>query len=161
MLWKHILNEFRKQGKLLTLEQLKPVLSTDFSKRHPLRILIAEDNMVNQKLTERVLTKLGYGAEIVTNGSDAVEATRQRPFDLILMDIQMPEMDGLEATRLIRQQNGRQPVIIAMTANALQGDREECIRAGMNDYISKPIKLEGLVSLLEKWALEVTGGMVK
>jgi CheY-like chemotaxis protein len=117
-----------------------------------LRILIAEDNAVNQKLTERVLNKLGYKPEIAQNGSEALKALLQKPFDLILMDVQMPEMDGLETTRQIRLLSGDQPVIIAMTANAMQGDREVCMQAGMDDYIAKPVKLELLVDMLEKWA---------
>ncbi len=156
LLFKHILNEFRKTDRVsLELPTDKLKLSSDFSVRFPMRILIAEDNPVNQRLAERVLNKLGYHPEIVTNGYEAVEAIKQRHHDLILMDIQMPEMDGLEATRQIRLLTDNQPVILAMTANAMQGDREECIKAGMNDYISKPIQLEILVKLLEKWAIEI------
>ncbi|HMI65224.1 MAG TPA: response regulator, partial [Cyclobacteriaceae bacterium] len=133
----------------------RQLFPTDFSKHYPLRILIAEDNAVNQKLTERVLHKLGYKPEMADNGQEALNATIQKSVDLILMDVQMPEMDGLEATRQIRRRGGDQPVIIAMTANAMQGDREECMQAGMDDYISKPVKMEILVSLLETWALKV------
>lgn len=86
------------------------------------------------------------------DGKKAVEMSGHRPFDIILMDVQMPEMDGLEATKMIRQKKERQPVILAMTANAMQGDEEECLLAGMNDYLSKPVKLEALVSMLKKWA---------
>ena len=133
----------------------RQLFPTDFSKHYPLRILIAEDNAVNQKLTERVLHKLGYKPEMADNGQEALNATIQKSVDLILMDVQMPEMDGLEATRQIRRRGGDQPVIIAMTANAMQGDREECMQAGMDDYISKPVKIEILVSLLETWVLKV------
>jgi CheY-like chemotaxis protein len=83
-----------------------------------------------------------------------VEAVNRHGYDIILMDMQMPEMDGLEATRLIRENSGRQPVIIALTANALFGDRDECINAGMDDYMSKPIQIEVLVGLLEEWSPE-------
>jgi CheY-like chemotaxis protein len=155
LLCQEILNCLRKQDKHVfdekTARQLLPV---DFSKQYPLRILIAEDNAVNQKLTERVLNKLGYKPEIADNGLEALQAVAQKSFDLILMDVQMPEMDGLEATRHIRQRVGDlgHPIIIAMTANAMQGDREECMEAGMDDYISKPVKLEILVERLELWA---------
>jgi CheY-like chemotaxis protein len=131
-------------------------LDIKFSQHYPLHILIAEDNPVNQKLAERVLHKLGYEPTVAVNGVDALDKINHNHFDLVLMDVQMPEMDGLEATRNIRlQQNKFQPIIIAMTANAMQGDREACIVAGMNDYISKPIKLEELVFLLEKWAKQL------
>lgn len=130
-----------------------PVLPEDFSKRYPLRILIAEDNPVNQKLTLRILNKLGYTTiDLAQNGLEVLEKFDEKFFDVILMDVQMPEMDGLEATRLIRKKRYHQPIIISMTANAMQGDRELCLQAGMNDYVSKPVKLEALVSVLEKWA---------
>ncbi|HEY9047957.1 MAG TPA: response regulator [Ohtaekwangia sp.] len=133
----------------------KPKLTTDFAKKYPLRILIAEDNRMNQKLAMRVLGKLGYDPDIVENGKEVLEEVSKENYDLILMDVQMPEMDGLEATRMIRVCLESQPVIIAMTANAMQGDREECIKAGMEDYISKPVNMEELVILLEKWAVQI------
>ena len=95
---------------------------------------------------------MGYKPEIADNGREALERAAVAQYDVIFMDVQMPVMDGLEATRLIRGLPGRQPVIIAMTANAMQGDREACIDAGMNDYVSKPIKLDILVSALERWS---------
>jgi CheY-like chemotaxis protein len=131
---------------------VKKLLPSDFSEHHPLRILVAEDNIVNQKLIQRVLNNLGYKPQIVGNGQEAVQAIHDNSFDLIFMDVQMPELDGLEATRQIRLRGGDQPVIVAMTANAMQGDKEECIKAGMDDYISKPVKLDVLVTMLEKWA---------
>jgi CheY-like chemotaxis protein len=130
----------------------KKKLSENFSLDHPLSILVAEDNPVNQKLAERVLSKLGYKPEIAANGHEALSAITMKHYDLILMDVQMPEMDGLEATQKIRANGGNQPIIIAMTANAMQGDREICLRAGMDDYISKPIKIEDLVLMLTKWS---------
>jgi signal transduction histidine kinase/DNA-binding response OmpR family regulator len=133
----------------------KAKMSTDFSAKYPLRILIAEDDMVNQRLAIKVLTKLGYQPDKVKNGKEVLEEVSKMDYDLILMDVQMPEMDGLEATRMIRLCLSSQPVIIAMTANTMQGDREECFRAGMDDYISKPVNLESLVIMLEKWALQV------
>jgi CheY-like chemotaxis protein len=152
LLHKHIISQLRQQG-TMHIEETSTTkkLETDFSEKFPLRILIAEDNAVNMKLAERVLGKLGYKPETAINGHEVLKLTKQKYYDVILMDIQMPEMDGLEATKKIRQHNQDQPVIIAMTANAMQGDREICLQAGMDDYISKPIKLEDLVTMLEKW----------
>jgi signal transduction histidine kinase/CheY-like chemotaxis protein/ligand-binding sensor domain-containing protein len=153
-LCKVILAELRKSGKTTEEEavhQTTSILSPAFAKKHPLKILIAEDNPINQKLTERVLAKLGYEAKIASNGREVLEEVDRNRYDLILMDVQMPEMDGLEATRIIRSAGGHQPVIVAITANVMQGDREECIEAGMDDYLSKPIKLELLVATLGKY----------
>jgi CheY-like chemotaxis protein/HPt (histidine-containing phosphotransfer) domain-containing protein len=121
-------------------------------KRLPLRILLAEDHATNQKLALRLLERLSYRADVATNGLEALDALRQRPYDVILMDVQMPEMDGLEATRCIRREwSGEQgPRIIAMTANAMQGDCELCLEAGMDDYLSKPIRIKELVAALQK-----------
>jgi signal transduction histidine kinase/CheY-like chemotaxis protein len=117
--------------------------------RHPLRILLAEDNPVNQKLALRLLDRMGYRAEVVENGEEAVAAVEGSTYDVILMDIQMPELDGLEATRRIRRRwPGGTPRIVAMTANAMDGDREACLAAGMDDYISKPIAPEALQATL-------------
>jgi len=128
-------------------------LSVDFAKQYPLSILIAEDNLMNQKIVGKILNKLGYEPKMTSNGKEVLEEVSNKYYDVILMDVQMPEMDGLEATKMIRVCLSDQPVIIAMTANTLQGDREECLRAGMDDYIAKPVKLEELVNLLEKWAI--------
>ena len=127
-------------------------LKVGFSHKYPLQILIAEDNIINQQLMLHILGNLGYEPDSVENGELAVAAARGKAYDIILMDVQMPEMDGFEATRIIREDEKRQPVIIALTANAMQGDREECLRAGMDDYISKPVRLEELMLLLEKWS---------
>ena len=126
-------------------------LNEEFSKYFPLKILIAEDNVVNQKLATRMLSKLGYQADLAKNGKEAIEMVTQEHYDIILMDVQMPEMDGLEATRMIRTCLEVQPVIIAVTANVMAGDRDACMQSGMDDYISKPIELNELLSQLEKW----------
>jgi len=139
----------------LTKDQYtKQKLSVDFAKQYPLNILIAEDDKMNQKLVTKVLNKLGYDPQVSENGKDVLEVVSHKNYDLILMDVQMPEMDGLEATRMIRVCLTEQPIIIAMTANTLQGDREECLKAGMDDYIAKPVRLDGLVDIIEKWALQ-------
>lgn len=127
-------------------------LSNQFAVNYPMNILVAEDYIMNQKLALRILSKLGYEADLAENGLEVLEAIKQKEYDIILMDVQMPEMDGLKATECIREQLINQPVIIAMTANALQESRDECLRAGMDDYISKPINLELLLAMLEKWA---------
>ncbi|HYN60420.1 MAG TPA: response regulator, partial [Rubrivivax sp.] len=123
------------------------------AERHPLRILLAEDNVVNQKLAMRLLQQMGYRADVASNGIEAIECIARQPYDLVLMDVQMPEMDGLEATRRIvaRWSDAAQrPRIVAMTANAMQGDREECLAAGMDDYVTKPIRVDALVAALLK-----------
>ena len=115
----------------------------------PLKILLAEDNIINQKVAMRMLERLGYHADIAANGEEVLQALKDRPYDIVLMDVQMPEMDGLEATRRIRSTPGRQPYIIAMTAHAMKGDREVCLEAGMNDYVSKPVRIEELQAAIE------------
>ena len=118
----------------------------------PLSILLAEDNAVNQKVALRFLERMGYNADAVGNGIEAVNAFQNRNYDLVLMDLQMPEMDGLEASRRIRRTlpADRQPKIIALTANAMQGDREICLDAGMDDYISKPVKMHEIVAAIRR-----------
>jgi signal transduction histidine kinase/DNA-binding response OmpR family regulator len=127
-------------------------LPADFSATHPLRLLIAEDNPINQKIALKLLSKLGYEPRIVSDGKEALDELSQQRYDLVFMDVQMPGMDGLEATKMIRLCLDIQPVIIAMTANAMQGDRDNCMQAGMDDYISKPIEMEELLAQLEKWS---------
>lgn len=152
----HILNEqvhvaLRNRSK--STDSGKQKLSIDFAKENPLKILIAEDDAMNQKMVIKVLNKLGYEPKMTSNGNEVLEEVSLNNYDVILMDVQMPEMDGLEATKMIRLCLSVQPTIIAMTANTLQGDRDMCIRAGMDDYISKPVKLEELVNVLEKWSM--------
>jgi len=133
---------------------VQPRLPGELATTLPLKILIAEDNEINQQVIVFILQKLGYEPTVVENGRLALEAATSTAFDVILMDLQMPEMDGLEATRHIRRTGlSEQPVIIALTANTMEGDEEECLQAGMNDYIGKPVKLEELVGKLRKWAL--------
>ncbi|RMH70311.1 MAG: response regulator, partial [Bacteroidetes bacterium] len=119
----------------------------------PLRILLAEDNVVNQKVALRMLERLGHQADVAANGHEVLDALHRQPYDLVLMDVQMPDMDGLEATRRIRTTlpPDRQPIIIALTANAMQGDRERCVEAGMDDYLSKPIRPAQLTEMLHHY----------
>ncbi len=129
--------------------------------KHSTRILLAEDNPINRKLANRLLTKAGYDVVMVNNGQEAVTTYTAAPdkFDMIFMDVQMPVLDGKEATRIIRQQGFTEIPIIAMTAQAMKGDRESCLEAGMNDYISKPIKREKVLEMVKKWTFskKVTG----
>ena len=130
----------------------RPRMDAGMAERHPLRVLLAEDNVVNQKLALRLLQQMGYRADVASNGIEAIECIARQPYDVVLMDVQMPEMDGLEASRRItaRWPPGERPHIVAMTANAMQGDREECLAAGMDDYVTKPIRVDALVEALTK-----------
>lgn len=119
-----------------------------------LRVLVAEDNQVNQLVAKRMLGKLGCQVDIAINGEEAVEAVGTGAYQLVFMDCQMLEMDGLTATAAIRAQEsetGERLPIIAMTADAMQGDRERCLAAGMDDYISKPVRLDALVDMIQRW----------
>ncbi|HEX8032043.1 MAG TPA: response regulator, partial [Vicinamibacterales bacterium] len=120
--------------------------------RHPLRVLVAEDNGVNQKVALAMLRMLGYRADLAANGQEAVDAVRRVPYDVVLMDLQMPELDGVDATRQIIAEHppGRRPRIVALTANAFEDDREACLAAGMDDYVSKPLKTDTLEAALSR-----------
>jgi CheY-like chemotaxis protein len=146
----------KKQGKLANTAERTNKLNTDFALKFPLQILIAEDNPVNQTLAIRTLHKLGYEPGLAVNGKLAVEEIAKNNYDVILMDVQMPEMDGLTATRHIRKHYKEDIIIVAMTANAMAEDREICLQAGMDDYISKPVKLEVLMEVLEKYASQLS-----
>lgn len=153
------LRQSQLQNALLKLLSAEPYATTPentpssfpaLGSQNLLRILLAEDNAVNQKVALHLLKRLGYGADVAKNGIQVLESLRQQSYDVILMDVQMPEMDGLTATQQIRRSGLPQPRIIAMTANAVEGDREACLEAGMDDYVSKPIRLPDLVEALQK-----------
>jgi CheY-like chemotaxis protein/HPt (histidine-containing phosphotransfer) domain-containing protein len=137
--------------------KLDPTLAA----RLPLRVLLCDDNLINQKVALRLLQQMGYRAHLASNGAEALSALDRQPYDMIFMDVMMPEMSGFDATRLIRQRQ-RQPdqfpnyksplVIVAMTASAMPGDREKCLAAGMDDYIAKPVRLEDIRTIVERWA---------
>ncbi|HEY73611.1 MAG: hypothetical protein DRI81_14765 [Chloroflexi bacterium] len=133
-------------------EEAKPQFDAEMGQRHPLRILLAEDNTVNQKLSLRLLDRLGYRADLAANGLEVLDTLQRQTYDVILMDVQMPEMDGLEATRRIRASSPleRQPRIVAMTASAMPEDKDACYTAGMDDYVSKPVQVDELVKALHK-----------
>jgi CheY-like chemotaxis protein/HPt (histidine-containing phosphotransfer) domain-containing protein len=141
--------------------KLDPTLAA----RLPLRILLCDDNVINQKVALRLLQQMGYRADVAANGIEALEALDRQPYDLVFMDVMMPEMGGLEATRAVRErQEDREHfpnykpsiVIVAMTASAMQGDREKCLAAGMDDYIAKPVRLEDVRTMLERWGTAAT-----
>lgn len=135
-------------------EVKKTVLDRNMAEKIPMRILVAEDNIINQKLILKILAQLGYKADVVGNGLEVIETLKRQRYDMIFMDIQMPEMDGIETTKRINQKwhNEDKPTIVAMTANVMHGDKEKCINAGMDDYISKPVLIDEIQKLIIKWA---------
>jgi CheY-like chemotaxis protein len=140
----------------------KPAPQETEGQRNPpacalLKVLLAEDNVVNQRVAVRLLERLGYRVDLAGNELEALQALERQSYDVVLMDVQMPEMDGLEASRRISRTypTGKKPWLIAMTANAMQGDREACLAAGMNDYLSKPVQMATLRSVLERASLEL------
>jgi signal transduction histidine kinase/HPt (histidine-containing phosphotransfer) domain-containing protein len=136
---------------------VSPALDANLAARFPMRLLLADDNDINKKVGLSVLQKLGYRADVASNGLEVLKLLEQKAYDIIFLDVQMPEMDGLEAARAIRQRwsETKRPRIIAMTGNAFLGDREKCLEAGMDDYISKPVRVGELQSALERWATRI------
>jgi len=150
-LCKSIITELRNQADIhAPREKNTQLLADAFSQQFPLSILVAEDNLVNQKIIDRILSKLGYQADMAQTGIEVLSMINKKDYNIILMDVQMPEMDGIEATQTIRKQNQVKPYIIAMTANAMPEDKEICINAGMNDYLAKPMKVNELTNALQK-----------
>ncbi len=139
------------------LSSRKLTLDRQLADRHPLHVLLAEDNEVNQRLAKKILERLGYAPKTATDGRQVVNACRQQTFDMIFMDVQMPVMDGLEATQKLVEMlpPDQRPVIIAMTANAMEGDRERCLQAGMDDYLAKPIVAKEIQNIIERWANKI------
>jgi two-component system, sensor histidine kinase SagS len=131
----------RKLGKYLPMTAMQATV----------RILMAEDNGINQRVGKLILQRAGFSIDLVADGNEALQAHQSNPYDVILMDCQMPVMDGFEACRHIRELEQPQPVIIAVTANALVGERDRCLNAGMDDYLSKPFQAEQLVAIVKKW----------
>ena len=154
VLQQHIMNQLKLSGSknspAVTKELSKPVLPQLNTEQYPLSVLLAEDDRTNQFVQTRIINKIGYYPDLAKNGREVLEMTGKKHYDIILMDVQMPEIDGKEVTRIIRSRKGPQPLIVAITANAMLGDREECLRAGMDDYISKPISFQKLAVLMEK-----------
>ncbi|HEX4948871.1 MAG TPA: response regulator [Blastocatellia bacterium] len=155
-LFDRLLELFDEQQAAHPSEAANLPAETKLGERLPLRLLLAEDNLVNQKVALRMLEKLGYRADVAANGLEVLTALGRQSYDIVLMDVHMPELDGLATTRQIHQTRSKdqRPVIIAMTANAMQGDREECLAAGMDDYVSKPVKIEELSRALATWGLK-------
>jgi CheY-like chemotaxis protein len=129
----------------------------------PLRILLAEDNVINQKVAQHILGRLGYLPDVVANGREVIEALSRQAYDVVLMDMHMPEMDGMQATQLVRKQfpQSHQPAIIALTADAMQGDRERCMAAGMDNYLSKPLRIEELSEVLALTAVQHSRSQIR
>jgi two-component system, sensor histidine kinase and response regulator len=153
-LYNAIIRVMKPSAESVPAVQPKPQpVAADRAEFSHLRILVAEDNIVNQKVAKRMLEKIGCITDVVADGLEAVQALSNAPYNLVLMDCQMPEMDGFEATRQIRlrEENGKHTIIVAMTANALQGDKERCLESGMDDYISKPVRHTDLLEMIRRW----------
>lgn len=145
---------FNHQNIWVKEQQNRVSIPKDLASRYQMRILLAEDNLVNQKVALKLLDRMGYRADVANNGLEVIAALRRQRYDIVFMDVQMPEMSGIEATHQICQywSQEQRPRIIAMTAGALEGDREKCLAAGMDDFISKPVKIEALEAALVRWA---------
>lgn len=150
VLLKHIVQQLRRDDIQGEIKANNPHMLNGMAADYPMDILIVEDNQINQRVIVHMLHKMGYEPDISNNGIEALEQCAHKNYDLILMDVQMPEMDGLEATRIIRKELAVQPGIVAMTANAMAGDCEECLKAGMDDYLSKPMKPIDVQQIIEK-----------
>ncbi len=150
-LYNVLIGIFAKEPVHATRPEKKLLIDPEMSKKHPLQILLVEDNIINQKVALSILKRMGYRADLAANGIEALDAIERQPYDLVLMDVQMPEMGGEEATRRIRNKwpAERQPRIVAMTAHALEGDRERFQAAGMDAYVSKPVRIEEFVHALQ------------
>ncbi len=156
VLYKHIADSLKQEGKPAKEEVVHhPQLTENLAAKYPLSILIVDDNPVNLKLGGHIFLKMGYKPDTAQNGEEAVKALSDKKYDVIFMDVQMPIMDGLQATRAIRAGKDYQPIIIAMTANAMPEDRELCLSAGMDDYLSKPMKIADIMEMLKKWGERV------
>jgi two-component system, sensor histidine kinase and response regulator len=142
--------EVNREGEVMPIVTRHPITETKIGKAH---ILVAEDNPMNMKLAVTLLSRAGFSADAVENGKMAIDALKKTAYDLVFMDVQMPEMDGFEATKIIREmeEEGKHTPIIAMTAHAMKGDRERCLKAGMDDYVSKPIEPQEMFRVIEKW----------
>lgn len=158
-LYKHIIDLLKDVESIpYEIQPVRNQLSKDLAERFPIDLLIAEDNFINQKVILHLLQKMGYTPDVSANGHEVLDAISRHKYDMILMDVQMPEMDGLETTRFIRANLTVQPIIIAMTANAMVEDREACMQAGMDDYLSKPMKLSEIITVFEKWGAIIKSG---
>jgi CheY-like chemotaxis protein len=151
-----IVEEAQNEQADLETKEIIMNFSSEFAARYPLKVLVAEDDLMNQQLAAMLLKKLGYTPDLAADGQTVLEMVSEKAYDIILMDVQMPVMDGLQATRMIRLCLTVQPVIVAMTANSLNGDRELCLEAGMNDYISKPVHKDLLMEKLGQWSLRTS-----
>ncbi len=153
-LYNTIISIFERRKTEDKYKKREVLIDSKMAESFPLKILLAEDNVINQKVAVRLVQKIGYQIDVANNGAEAIKSLGEIPYDVILMDIQMPVMDGIEATQEIckKWKKEDRPVIIAMTANVLKGNREMCMDAGMDDFISKPVKLNDLISVLEKYS---------
>lgn len=151
-LQEYVFNALNQQKKQPAKQGLNNQVGAKLAQKYPLSILLAEDDTINQLVAVTMLGKMGYTLAVADNGLIAFNMWQQHHYQVILMDMQMPGMDGIDTTLKIRQSGGPQPIIIAMTANAMQGDREKCFEAGMNDYITKPVNQNDIATALEKWA---------
>jgi len=141
----------------VSTESQSVILTSTFAEYYPLTILIAEDDFINKKLIEYILRRLGYRANTVSDGIHALDLLKKKNYNAIFMDICMPEMGGYETTQAIRKMKIKQPYIIAMTANSMSNDKEECLNFGMNDYITKPVQLAEIIKTLKNASADVKG----